>query len=1337
MNFTRIGDTKAKTFLFFMGLIFLSSHIVSAGTPRPIRHLPPAPSRSFVPGDQSFPIQTLATTIADPNAADLAPVDPDILLSQEISDLAAALNNSPRDIFEFVRDQCDYEVYSLSMKGSRGVLIDRGGNDVDLASFLMALLRVAGYPCRYTYGTIQVPIDKARAWVGVNDADDIVTLFDNCRVDASLITVDGNTYLELPHVWVVAFIPYADYRGFPFRSQGNDWIHLDPSFKTYSYSSGPDISEEFPFTTALRDDYLSQVHTETPLDYYYSYLRANNVDVDAIRRQRIAPEVNQGGIVPCNPPYLIKQIYTPVPALSAGYRTKVELKVFNLSTVPTYTLYLPQIYGKRLSLTFEPATSSDQTIIDYYGHLFRTPPDQIYLKPTVRLDGDTITPSGIPPSCHPATELDLRVSVTIPTFSLPLAQPSLLLISDHAVYAGEITAVVVDPPGNCGGYVSQRVDALETVIAGQTDPFFTDEVIGEKLHITGMQYFNRYESDGIDLGEVVHAPYKKLISQGVVGQRLRVRANDNGEAIGLKPVGQYFDITQDLFEFFPLSGGLSWSGLLFTLDRMQGSFHEHAVLDTWFNNQAVSTVKYFQAIDNQSHPYYEVSSTQQFDAVWDSIVFPAELEYSEKENLKITLRTYCIQGHTVRLPWSYLHMNRWIGYAWIDENFNVAQPGDMAANYALYRFYSVAASGGSTTIEPPDPNENCDDPGVKVTIHPAVDSDVYDASWPILGFTAMVDSTDPPSGETYQWTTDLPYDPLTVFNPGLLVFPSGIVGPHYVSVTVTSEPDGCNTDTDRYDFTTVLGDINDFCPPLPSGKSETKSDDCPIFVALDSTNHLIEDVVIPVDLQLGGLGAMKVFVDIYDRSNDYKTIVRLPVDTVAATAIWPRGSAGPVSGPGLSYLAEIVIERPSGSREMWQKAHDVYLVRLTMKHSEGYEDFIPAGNLASGNSTCFKAVIEPTIEALKGTIIFETFNTSSLPGYCMNDPNHAVVTLDYQFTSSGYDIETKTDGAGREIGQEATSTTKVNQAEITLEARDYGGYGKIRAFFVYSKGGQECCKIQAIYDYNQEFFARIPFDYQPENSIADAWDHDDQNAENQDPYFDGDGYESKLLGSHLGDGLSRFEEYRGFLISGTPTRTNPNERDLFIYDPDGLGIWCYKEASGTIVHRIEETEFVNKETRIINNNSNFVNTFSRGLQKGIWLYTDETVDPNWLYLWGFMAPYGQGHGTPGQVEHLIIYRNRIQLALENNGIGQQYGEILSYQTDHEIYHASDVPDHLPDKTAGCFCVFKDFGSMLHKYQEDYWNQPYWYAYDIPIGNILCSEKCQHHCITYYSINDHP
>ena len=112
------------------------------------------------------------------------------------------------------------------------------------------------------------------------------------------------------------------------------------------------------------------------------------------------------------------------------------------------------------------------------------------------------------------------------------------------------------------------------------------------------------------------------------------------------------------------------------------------------------------------------------------------------------------------------------------------------------------------------------------------------------------------------------------------------------------------------------------------------------------------------------------------------------------------------------------------------------------------------------------------------------------------------------------------------------------------------------------------------------------------NYIADGWENDATN--NYNPAVDNE--TGPATNGNAGDGLVVFEEYRGFKVNGSHTRTRPSKKDIFIYTEFGAengattdyGIGWATHLPGTFVtHRIIEEEMEGKDTdtRIINFNS--------------------------------------------------------------------------------------------------------------------------------------------------------
>jgi hypothetical protein len=145
---------------------------------------------------------------------------------------------------------------------------------------------------------------------------------------------------------------------------------------------------------------------------------------------------------------------------------------------------------------------------------------------------------------------------------------------------------------------------------------------------------------------------------------------------------------------------------------------------------------------------------------------------------------------------------------------------------------------------------------------------------------------------------------------------------------------------------------------------------------------------------------------------------------------------------------------------------------------------------------------------------------------------------------------------------------------VQINPLDYGAYGKLKVevnvcglwYPAHVKGGTK-------------EYIDIPRDDNG-NHIADHtfWDKNGASAKSDD--------DSIPIGdSSKGDGLSLYEEYRGFQMKGKWKATHPDIKDLFVcFDCELLNWGCFEEATGLSLHEISEKEFKDRNTRIVNFN---------------------------------------------------------------------------------------------------------------------------------------------------------
>ncbi|EPA06098.1 hypothetical protein [Candidatus Nitrosarchaeum limnium] len=242
----------------------------------------------------------------------------------------------------------------------------------------------------------------------------------------------------------------------------------------------------------------------------------------------------------------------------------------------------------------------------------------------------------------------------------------------------------------------------------------------------------------------------------------------------------------------------------------------------------------------------------------------------------------------------------------------------------------------------------------------------------------------------------------------------------------------------------------------------------------------------------------------------------------------------------------------------------------------------------------------------------------------------------------------------------ATTTKKVTEAKITVRCEDFGAFGSLEAKAWFTKqipprqpnqpvscGGRSCCRGS-----NK---VTIPLD-ENKNKIADSAPQDAGGASGKK-----DNDNTPAGNGTNGDGLSNYEEYRGFFIEGGTVpeqhiRTDITTKDIFIYDQHNLGIGYYAQTNLNVHILRDPALFNGTGSRIINFNRGFA---SGGIQHGLWLKRGTLNGPRGRAI--------GGPGLPGCIQSVVIDTRAIAL----EGIANMQNRVIA----HELGHAINIRHH--------------------------------------------------------------
>ncbi|MBI5075876.1 MAG: transglutaminase domain-containing protein [Nitrospirae bacterium] len=616
------------------------------------RHRPPLPSSPCQGEDgrgglSALPDGSFQIALANPpTSADLAENGIEIVFTPAITAKVAELGYKPVKIYEWVRNNIEYVPTYGSIQGADMCLQTKLCNDFDTASLLISLLRVSGIHARYVYGTIELPIDKVKNWVGgFTDSNATLSLMATGGIPVGGITEDGKIVaVRKEHIWVEAFIDYFPMRGVRHKTgEGDTWIPLDASFKQYTYTSGMDIKSAVPFDA---QSFVTQIQSTATINEQAGYVtNVNSLYIQQAMQDyqsRVQSYISQNHpnatvgdilgkkeIVKQEFSYLLGTLpykklvtgtkYSTLPD-SLRHKASFSMLVNNLDYEMQITRSLPELAGKKITLSYSPATQADENVINSYlpkPHTDGTPiqPNElpsslpaylITLKPELRIDG-VVMATGSPVTM--GQDEFFNISISAPT----TATHSI----SNKVTAGEFNAIALDIARITPEQMTALKTKLEVTKAKLETQNFTgltkDDILGDLLYTTVLSYFAE-----LDATDFVTAKTMGVISTRLpsVGRFFNSLAVDYiwGVPVKTSTSGLSMDIGL-IRKLVKAPDGAKEKQIQFMLNSgMNSSALEHSVPEQLFSTlanpaQGISAVKALQLANDQGIPIYKIDQS--------------------------------------------------------------------------------------------------------------------------------------------------------------------------------------------------------------------------------------------------------------------------------------------------------------------------------------------------------------------------------------------------------------------------------------------------------------------------------------------------------------------------------------------------------------------------------------------------------------------------------------------------------------------------------------------------------------------------------------------------------
>lgn len=365
---------------------------------------------------------------------------------------------------------------------------------------------------------------------------------------------------------------------------------------------------------------------------------------------------------------------------------------------------------------------------------------------------------------------------------------------------------------------------------------------------------------------------------------------------------------------------------------------------------------------------------------------------------------------------------------------------------------------------------------------------------------------------------------------------------------------------------------------------------------------------------------------------------------------------------------------------------------------------------------------KPALAHMGRIHFFELLGVSREKGVCMNDPTpdkaHTCRDLLLQEGAATEVFERPGDPGpflceGNRYYLHARSQKPARAQTITVYSEDFGAYGMLRSFANINGGGRDSIRgerpvyvpvpVPAIevqhplgrakrhlYTDNR---VTVPRDVD-ENRIADGGWRTQGGAAISDPANPRDDNDNQLPGDgYPGDGLSNYQEYRGFFSMGNFIRTSNRNKDLFIHNPDALPLAGFRAALSdpggvgrVSVHQVTAAEYRDNRTREVNFNYNpqlhYLPVLFEPLrvQKGLRLISRPPERGDLASFLGFTYPvearFLAVQTPPNWVLSVVVYPLNVRRhALR---VGVRPDDLLAVTVAHELGHAISMYHHGED-----------------------------------------------------------
>ena len=607
----------------------------------------------------------------------------------EFADLESVL-----EVYQYIKNNYTMEFYFGSRKGAIGAFAEKAGNDYDIASLLIGVLRDRNIPARYATGEIEITAKQAMEWTATDDINVAIRSIAALGIPTTGMISDGETVaVRLEHTWVEAYVPYTDYRGTGNRSGERLWIPLDASFKKSIHNDGVDLSgiqdyisdpnNQVTDTTELNGVNIGDLNDILDSDHsaFVKYLLENGYGEATLAETFGGKSIvtTDLGYLPLSLPYQNTGDVERLNDIPDADTDSVTFRLYGNSAIENdfsgsdsikYTYLAPDVYGKRIVLSYVPATQADQDVINEYGNIFSTPAYLVKMKPQLVIDGEVVAEGNV---CNAGYMQQYAITV-----HNGAASNNDSIISNN-IEVGGMYCIAMDYGNisanelqNAAEYMDSKKDSTSE------ENIYTEEIMGGMLNSVAKIYFAQLDQYNTVLAGQKNVTATRALSLGIVGFKVNVQYTFNRPS-ELNEGGIFLDIGHDVHSVISNTNTDKDEKAYMLQAGIYASAMEHGVLEQVTGIESVSTIKTLQYAQEHNIPIHTIVK-ENLNEELNTI--------SVSANVKQEIRSAVNSGKTVIIPEREITINQWSGVGYM-----VLDPDTFACGYMI----SGGLAGGSMT----------------------------------------------------------------------------------------------------------------------------------------------------------------------------------------------------------------------------------------------------------------------------------------------------------------------------------------------------------------------------------------------------------------------------------------------------------------------------------------------------------------------------------------------------------------------------------------------------------------------------------------------------------------